>query len=67
MLPRFFQPDIAVANHGESGETIAGSLGAHRFDKVFSLIKPGDYLFVQFGHNDMKSHATNALDVYRAD
>ena len=67
MLPRFFKPKIAVANHAESGETIAGSLSAHRFDKVFSLIKPGDWLFLQFGHNDMKSPATNALEIYRAD
>jgi lysophospholipase L1-like esterase len=67
MLPRFFQPDIAVADHAESGETIASSLGAHRFDKVFSLMKPGDYLFLQFGHNDMKSRATNALGHYAGD
>jgi lysophospholipase L1-like esterase len=67
MLPRFFKPDIAVANHAESGESIATSLRARRFDKIFSLIKPGDYLFIQFGHNDMKSRATNALELYRAD
>jgi lysophospholipase L1-like esterase len=66
MLPRFFKPEIAVANHAESGETIANSLRARRFDKVFSLMKPGDYLFVQFGHNDMKDHATNASAVYRS-
>ena len=67
MLPRFFKPDIAIANHAESGETIASSLSAHRFDKVFSLMKPGDYLFLQFGHNDMKSRATNALEQYSED
>jgi lysophospholipase L1-like esterase len=67
MLPRFFKPDIAIANHAESGETIAGSLSARRFDKVFSLMKPGDWLFLQFGHNDMKSHATNALERYAED
>jgi lysophospholipase L1-like esterase len=67
MLPRFFKPDMAIANHAESGETIASSLRARRFEKVFSLMKPGDYLFVQFGHNDMKNHATNALEIYRAD
>ena len=67
MLPRFFKPDIAIANHAESGETIASSLGAHRFDKVFSLMNPGDYLFLQFGHNDMKSRATNALERYTMD
>ena len=64
MLTRFFKPEVAVANHAESGETIASSLGAERFNKVWSQIKPGDYLFVQFGHNDMKSRAANALETY---
>jgi len=67
MLPRFFKPEIAVANHSESGETVADSLRAQRFEKIFSLMKPGDYLFVQFGHNDMKSRATNALETYKSD
>jgi lysophospholipase L1-like esterase len=67
MLTYFFKPDIAIANHAESGETIADSLHGKRFEKVFSLIKPGDYLFVQFGHNDMKSRAPNALDTYSSD
>lgn len=66
MLPRFFQPEVAVANYAESGESVKSSLGAHRFDKVFSLLKPGDYVFVQFGHNDMKDKATNALAVYKS-
>jgi lysophospholipase L1-like esterase len=67
MLPRFFKPEVAVANHAESGETVADSLRAQRFEKVFSLMKSGDYLFVQFGHNDQKNHATNALDGYKSD
>jgi lysophospholipase L1-like esterase len=66
MLPRFFQPDLAVANYAESGESIKSSLGANRFDKIFSLMKPGDYLFIQFGHNDQKSKETNALAIYKA-
>jgi lysophospholipase L1-like esterase len=67
MLPRFFKPEIAIANHSESGETVADSLRAQRFEKIFSLMKNGDYLFVQFGHNDMKNHATNALENYKSD
>ncbi len=66
MLPRFFSPDVAVANYAESGESIKSSLGANRFDKIFSLMKKGDYLFVQFGHNDQKDKATNALATYQA-
>src|SRR5262249_15799427 len=36
MLPRFFKPGIAIANHAESGESLRSSLGAHRLDKVLS-------------------------------
>jgi len=66
MLPRFFQPDVAVANYAESGESIKSSLGAKRFEKIFSRMKKGDYLFLQFGHNDMKDKATNALATYES-
>lgn len=62
-ITNFFKPDIAVSNHGESGETFADSLGRHRFDKVWSMMKPTDYLIVQFGHNDMKAPGT--VESYR--
>ena len=66
MLPRFFNAGVAVANHAESGESIKSSIGARRFEKIFSTIKPGDYLFLQFGHNDMKDRAPDALAIYRS-
>lgn len=65
MLPRFFLPDVAVANYAQSGESIKSSLGANRFEKIFSTMKKGDYLFLQFGHNDQKEKATNALAGYK--
>jgi len=54
MLPRFFKPGIAVANHGESGETYRDSIGRRRLDKILSLLKSGDTVIMQFGHNDQK-------------
>ena len=65
MLTRFFQPDVAVANHAESGESLKNSLASRRIQKILTTIKPGDWLFVQFGHNDMKDRATNAVAVFR--
>jgi lysophospholipase L1-like esterase len=59
MLTRFFKPEVAVANHGESGETYRDSIGRRRLDKILSLMKPGDYLLMQFGHNDQKQIAAN--------
>lgn len=59
MLPRFFKPEIAIANHGESGETYRDSLARRRLDKILSVMRPGDWLFMQFGHNDQKQIAAN--------
>lgn len=54
MLPRFFKPEISVANHAESGESLKSFLVERRLDKILSRIKPGDWLLIQFGHNDQK-------------
>jgi lysophospholipase L1-like esterase len=55
MLPRFFDSTIAVANHAESGETLKSFLTGLRLDKVLSTLHKGDWLLIQFGHNDSKS------------
>lgn len=69
MLTRFFKPGVAIANHAESGESLKSSLGARRLDKVMSLMKPGDYLFIQYGHNDEKEkgEGISAFTSYKAD
>ncbi len=64
MLPRFFLPGIVIANHAESGETTKSFVGEHRLAKIMTTMKPGDYLFIQFAHNDMKPGAVS-LDDYK--
>jgi lysophospholipase L1-like esterase len=54
MLPRFFNSQIAVANHAESGETLRSFIEEGRLAKLSSLMKPGDWLMIQMGHNDQK-------------
>lgn len=54
MLPRFFGPTVAVSNHAQSGETYRDSLARRRIDKILSMMRPGDLLLMQFGHNDQK-------------
>jgi lysophospholipase L1-like esterase len=56
LLPRFLKPGIAVANHAQSGETLKSFANALRLDKILSQMKPGDYLFLQFCHNDSKAN-----------
>ena len=69
MLTRFFKPEIAVANHGESGESLRGFIGEHRLAKLMSVIQPGDWLFIQMGHNDQKERGegVGAFTTYTAD
>jgi len=55
ILPLMLDDTVAVANYAESGATLKSFLADLRLDKVLSLIKPGDYLFIQFGHNDQKA------------
>ena len=69
MLTRFFKPGVVVANNAESGESLRSSLGAHRLDKVLSSMKAGDYLLIQYGHNDEKEkgEGVGAFTTYKAD
>ena len=69
MLPRFFNSGVVVANHGESGESLRGFLGEKRWEKVLSLMKKGDYMIVQMGHNDEKESGPNvgALTSFKTD
>ncbi|RYD21101.1 MAG: rhamnogalacturonan acetylesterase [Verrucomicrobiaceae bacterium] len=64
MFTRFFKPGVAVANHAESGESLGSSLSARRVAKVLAELKKGDCVFIQFGHNDMKSKKPDALATY---
>lgn len=54
MLPRFFGPQVAIANHARSGATLKSFITELRLDKLLSRMKPGDWLMIQFGHNDQK-------------
>jgi lysophospholipase L1-like esterase len=65
MLPRFFAPGVVIANHAESGETTRSFVGEQRLAKILSTMRPGDYLLIQFGHNDQKPNAVS-LDDYKA-
>ena len=68
MLPRFFKPEIAVANHAESGESLRSSQHAKRLEKVASALKAGDTVLIQFGHNDEKEkgEGVGAFTTYKA-
>lgn len=58
MIERFFADDIAFANHAIGGRSSKNFLTQGRLDEVLRAVRPDDYVFVQFGHND----ATQGVD-----
>lgn len=64
IIPVFFKArKIVVANYAESGETLKAFKAENRLKKILSLMKPGDFLFIEFAHNDQKP-GTNHLDPF---
>ncbi len=60
MLPAFFKPGVAIANHAESGRALYSFESEHRLEKILSTMRRGDYLLIQFGHNDQKDKSEGA-------
>lgn len=60
MIPRWFGPEITISNNAESGLTAGSFLGSYRLDKILTMMKKGDYVICEFGHNDQKEKMAGA-------
>jgi lysophospholipase L1-like esterase len=69
ILPCYFQPSVVISNHAESGESLRSTRSSLRFDKVLTQLQQGDYVFLQFGHNDQKEKGDGigAFGSYKTD
>lgn len=54
-ITRYLDDRIAVANHADSGETLKSFVTGLRFAKVIENLRAGDWVMIQFGHNDQKA------------
>lgn len=54
MLSRYFSEEIVIDNHAVNGRSSKSFIDEGRWDKVLVKLKKGDYVFIQFGHNDEK-------------
>lgn len=57
MLPRFFGERLTVVNHATNGRSTKSFLDEGRWQKLVEALQPGDWVIVQFGHNDQKKDA----------
>ena len=63
MLQQCFDADfIVVDNHAVNGRSSKSFLDEGRWDKVLEKIQPGDYVLIQFGHNDEKAQPARHTD-----
>lgn len=60
MIPRWFSPEVVISNNAESGLTAGSFLGSYRLDKILTMMKKGDYVICEFGHNDQKEKMAGA-------
>ncbi|WP_316826513.1 rhamnogalacturonan acetylesterase [Pedobacter miscanthi] len=54
VLQSFFKPDVTVDNRALNGRSTKSFRAEKRWDPILAQLNPGDYVFIEFGHNDEK-------------
>ena len=56
MFQNFLDPEaVNVVNYAQNGRSTKSFIDLGLWDKVYNAVKPGDYVFIEFGHNDAKA------------
>jgi lysophospholipase L1-like esterase len=70
VLPQFFTAGIEIRNHAVNGRSSKSFRTEGRWNQVEKLLKKGDFVIIEFGHNDQKvkdsTKFTNPYTQYRA-
>ena len=54
LLPEFMLPELSIINHAANGRSTLRFLNEGRWQLLLTELKAGDYVLIQFGHNDQK-------------
>lgn len=69
VFPQFVTKDVKIVNKAVNGRSTKSFIDQHRWDSIYKVLKKGDYVFIQFGHNDEKqedsTRYTNPHTSYR--
>ncbi len=70
MLPKFFRDPSRVINHAMNGRSTKSFIDEGRWQELVNTLNPGDFVIIQFGHNDEKKENpavyADAHGAYRA-
>ena len=58
MFPNFLDDSVKVINYAHNGRSTKSFMTLGHWAKVEANLQKGDYLFIQFGHNDSKQSDT---------
>jgi lysophospholipase L1-like esterase len=64
VIGRNFASDVVVKNFARSGRSSKSFFEEGAWAPVVPMLKPGDYVFIQFGHNDEKRDAERGTEPY---
>jgi lysophospholipase L1-like esterase len=67
MFPLFFSKNVKIYNHARNGRSTRSFLYEGRWDTVVSRLREGDFVFIQFGHNDSKKEDTSRFAAPQTD
>lgn len=62
MLQEFFSDEVRVINYARGGRSSRSFCEEGLWDKVKKNMNPGDYVFIQFAHNDEKEGGKDGAD-----
>ena len=64
MLPIYFKPEVRIVNLAVNGRSSKSFRDEGRWNPVLKELKPGDYVIIQFGHNDEKPDAARHTEPF---
>jgi len=59
LLPEFFNNDVLIENHAMNGRSTRSFIYEGRWDSLANKLKKGDFVVIQFGHNDESIQKTD--------
>jgi len=65
-LQALFDDTVKVSNHAVNGRSSKSFIDEGRWETVLGSLQSGDYVIIQFGHNDQKPDEARHTDPYAA-
>lgn len=67
VLPELFSTAVEIQNHAVNGRSTRSFRNQGLWKKVYDQLHKGDYVFIQFGHNDQKESDTTRYAAAQTD